>query len=195
MTQYIRVYGGYAAIISSIALLGVIAVPFVSWFARRHRRPLATVVTGLMWLLCLICTLTVIVITLAPTAATGRTMDLVPFSTIVQMVTQPTCTTWLQLLGNVLLLSWIGLIVPVLSGRADVKALTIAGAAVSIAIELLQWFVADGRATTFDDVMLNTIGVWIGAWVGVRKAAPRLRSFVTGVQPGRRPEASVSQLA
>lgn len=185
MVQYARIYGGYAVLVAAAMLLCFIVILVFTAMARRRGRAAIVFVRGLLWLFAIACAATVVVITLLPTASRGRTLDLVPLRTVAQMIATPTSTTPLQLFGNVALLSWLGFCLPLLFKRLDsIRTVTIIGIVVSVLIETTQWVTGNGRAATLDDVILNSIGVWLGAWLGVRKAAPRLRALERA-QPGR----------
>lgn len=177
MVQYVRMYGGLAVLLGGVALIAVIAVLVgAALAARRGRSFRLTAVRGVLWVLAGACACATAALTLVPMAGSGRSIHLVPFETSIEMLRHPNPTTFLQFAGNVLLLSWIGLLLPALIDRAtSVATITAIGAATSMAIEALQYVTNSGRATTVDDVILNTVGVFIGAAIGVRWAAPRLR--------------------
>ncbi len=185
MVQYIRIYGGFAVLLALIALVAALtAVVAAVVAARRGRRFSTTTVRSVAWILATTCAAAVYVLTLFPMLARGRVVDLVPFSTFAALG-DPTATTLVQLLGNVLLLSWIGILMPALARRPwaswEVVLLSIG---ISVGIEVLQYVSNSGRATTIDDVLLNTLGAYIGAKIGIKAVAPRLRRL-EDEQPGR----------
>jgi glycopeptide antibiotics resistance protein len=117
MVQYIRIYGGLAVLLALIALVAAtIAVVAAVIAARRGWRFSTTTVRGVAWVLAVTCAAAVYVLTLFPMAARGSVVNLVPFSTFAAL-TDPTATTLVQLVGNVLLLSWIGILMPALARR------------------------------------------------------------------------------
>lgn len=186
MVQYARMYGGLAIVIGALALSAILIVALAgAWASRGGRRPSFSPLRGALWVLAATCACATYVITLFPFNGWGSEISLMPFATLVQMVSDPTATTVLQLLGNVLLLSWVGLLLPALAARAQsIAMITLAGAGISVLIETLQYVTSSGRVTTVDDVILNTVGVLVGALIGVGKVAPRVRRLADG-QPGR----------
>ncbi|VTR77172.1 VanZ family protein [Cellulomonas hominis] len=185
MVQYIRIYGGFAVLLALIALVAAtIAVVAAVIAARRGRRFSTTTVRGVAWVLASTCAAAVYVLTLFPMLARGRVVDLVPFSTFAALA-DPTATTLVQLTGNALLLSWIGILMPALARRPwpSWKVVLLA-AGISVGIEVLQYVSNSGRASTIDDVLLNTLGAYAGAKIGLKTVTPRLRRLQDG-QPGR----------
>ncbi|MBO0898560.1 VanZ family protein [Cellulomonas sp. zg-ZUI22] len=104
----------------------------------------------------------------------GRAVDLVPLRSA--LAAGVSSTTWAQVAGNLALLSWLGLLLPVVSCRlATVPRTTAVVAATSAAVEAAQYVLGLGRYSTVDDVLLNTLGGAVAAVVGVHLLAPRLR--------------------
>jgi hypothetical protein len=81
-----------------------------------------------------------------------------------------------QIGGNLVLLAPLGILLPVLITRLrNVVMVTIAGALVSLAIELAQGSLIAGRAFDADDVILNTAGVGLTYLIVGRRIARLVR--------------------
>lgn len=69
-----------------------------------------------------------------------------------------------QLLGNIALFVPFGWLVPMLwQGLRSFWTIVILAAATSLAIEVSQWLFIFGRQSSIDDVILNTVGAFVGA--------------------------------
>ena len=90
----------------------------------------------------------------------------VPFTDIVRLLTKPESGAYedlSQLLGNVVLFVPLGWLLPAIWLRLrSVSSVIAIGAVISLAIEVSQLFI-DGRWTSIDDVLLNSLGAAIGA--------------------------------
>ena len=79
-----------------------------------------------------------------------------------------------QLLGNIALFVPFGWLVPMLWPRLrSFWTIVLLAAVTSLAIEVAQWLFIDGRQSSVDDVILNTVGALVGA---VMFFAPRNES-------------------
>lgn len=91
-------------------------------------------------------------------------LELIPFADIVKVLRDPGSPglgVAANLLGNVVLLAPLGFLLPLFwayfrSGRRTV----LCGLALSVSIEVIQ--LVSGGVTSVDDVLLNTLGVWLG---------------------------------
>lgn len=186
MVQYVRMYGALAVVVASAAFgFAIIGIVVAAVRARKGQRFSPTVARVAAWVVGVACGVGTLVVTLLPTRAGGHFLGLIPGQTLVDMVANPTSTTIPQIVGNVLLLSWLGVVVPVLSTRPlTVRRVVLVGCLASVAIEALQYVTFSGRASTIDDVILNTAGVLIFSLIGVRRVAPWLRRLESA-QPGR----------
>lgn len=120
----------------------------------------------------------------------GRAVDLVPLRAALAAGMTPTTPT--QIAGNLALLLWLGLLLPVVSSRcATVGRTTLVVAATTVAIETGQYVLALGRYSTIDDVLLNTLGGAVGAVVGVHVLRPWVRRYADAPTAAARPTASV----
>ena len=69
-----------------------------------------------------------------------------------------------EVVGNILLFIPLGYLLPAaLRPLRRINATVLAGLAITISIELLQWLLIEGRSPSIDDVIYNTIGTGIGA--------------------------------
>lgn len=100
-------------------------------------------------------------------------VNFLPFHTIFDYAFQTngqvsnwTAVSLLNLVGNVLLFSPIGFVLPLLwkSWRSVQKIFWI-GLGTTCLIEFLQYFI--GRSSDIDDIILNTLGVLVGYWLFV----------------------------
>lgn len=129
----------------------------------------------------------VLTITLVPlgAASPGR---YVSFDAVGDLALQfndfPSQTAVLQFAINVFLLSWLGVLLPLVSSRIGVIAATVACTGAAILIETLQYVLDTGRSATLADLILNAAGGLIGAVVSVHLLRPRLLGWLA---QGRRP--------
>lgn len=103
---------------------------------------------------------------------TGEIMylQLIPFKSIYAMLEK--CFWFRQIMGNVVLLLPLPIFIGVLQLQKDRTCYQLAciGIGTSIAIELFQYIVNQitrfpNRVTDIDDIILNSVGVWIGALI------------------------------
>ena len=95
-------------------------------------------------------------------------VNLIPFHTISQyfFTTNVNVDNWgglslVNIVGNMLVFSPIGIFVPILWSRmSSFSKILFLGLGITCFIELIQLFI--GRSTDIDDVILNVIGVLIG---------------------------------
>lgn len=98
--------------------------------------------------------------------------------------------SWINLLSNILFYMPFGFLATTALRRAEIKpistavGITIAGAALSVLMELTQMHVA-GRLSTFADIYPNTAGAGFGACLGVaaRLWAIRPRGGIASIAP------------
>jgi VanZ like family len=70
----------------------------------------------------------------------------------------------LDVINNILL--FIPMAVGLRLAGFSVRAVALTGAALSLSIELLQWTVVTGRDASLSDVLTNSLGSWLGAFLG-----------------------------
>ncbi|MGW6128883.1 VanZ family protein [Cellulomonas sp. NPDC055163] len=79
-----------------------------------------------------------------------------------------------ELAINFLLLSWIGLLLPVLSRSITLPKLIALVIVASLSIEILQYAAPTGRIASAGDVLLNVTGGILASILGVIKLRPKL---------------------
>ena len=108
-----------------------------------------------------------------------RSVNLIPFASIADYVggsAEARRFAFANLAGNILVFVPLGAYVAFLRRRARIWSNVLIVAAVSVAVEVIQWAAAVGTSDV-DDVILNTLGGLIGVLV------------VVGLRRGLRPEA------
>lgn len=152
-----------------------LAVRALAWVRRRlgqaprRARRTATLEVGLAYG-------TAIPIWLTMLPGGNREISLVPFR---DMATMPPY----EIVGNLLLLSAVGFLVPLRFRRlASVPRTALVAMAVSGAIETCQYLLPVGRVASVDDVILNTVGAaaaalvsrpwWASSRGGITRPAP-----------------------
>ncbi len=102
-------------------------------------------------------------VTLFPIGLGQLEPNLVPFAGIVGAFEDGGIAfgMW-QLIGNMLLLAPLGFLLPSAAPRVQIGRVIGLAFALSCAIELAQWLMANGRMADIDDVWLNTIGAVVG---------------------------------
>jgi glycopeptide antibiotics resistance protein len=103
--------------------------------------------------------------------------NLIPFKSIKESLSHSYYLVPLRnILGNVLLLLPLGLLLPLLSDKiSNIKDILIKGMLVSITLEFLQ-FSAPWRVANIDNVLLHTIGVFLGFYM-YKILSSHLRKF------------------
>lgn len=177
MQHYLRAFEDRIALLAAVAAVAVLVLTLVG--ARSVRRGgtwrafLAHVGPGVAFA---VLALGTGLATLTPLGrGEGSTVDLTPLRAALAAGVTATAPT--QVIANVALLSWLGLLLPVLAPRLrTVGRTTLVVAATSAGIETTQYALHLGRYSTVDDVLLNTLGGALGALIGVRVLAPWLQA-------------------
>ncbi|KIA65122.1 VanZ family protein [Nocardia vulneris] len=157
-------WGG--VVLTAVAALPVAGV-LAWWLARWRGRRAAVCEVGLVvgtapWLWMI----------LTP-KGTGRSVNLVPLRDLAEQLTDDRVIE--QFGGNLLVCAALGLLLPVRwawFGRW--YRLLLAGAAVSLAVEVLQFALAIGRHCSVDDVLLNAAGAGLAGLLSRRWWAARV---------------------
>ncbi|AFU02230.1 VanZ family protein [Nocardia brasiliensis] len=111
---------------------------------------------------------------------TGRSVNLVPLRDLADQLTDDRVVE--QFGGNLLVCAALGLLLPVRwawFGRW--YRILLAGAAMSLAVEVLQFALAIGRHSSVDDVLLNAAGAGLAGLLSRRWWASRLPDTVTAL--------------
>ncbi|MEW2502011.1 VanZ family protein [Amycolatopsis sp. NPDC047767] len=92
----------------------------------------------------------------------GSTLDLVPGADLTAALSDDG-SLW-QVVGNLLLLSPLGALVPLRLRRLrSLSRIALTALSASVLVEATQFLIQSGRVTSTDDVLLNTIGATLGA--------------------------------
>lgn len=150
-------------VILGLTLLVVIALTAI---LTKSRPRLARVVSRIFLAGTLV---VIVVVTLHPNisrrSSTGNHVNLVPLEGLWQQVNNlDPMIGAVNILGNVALFVPLGLFVFLALDGGSVLRATACGVLLSVTIETLQLFT--GRAADIDDVLLNTLGALVGAWLG-----------------------------
>ena len=174
LTQYEQLFGAQAIVIAigaGLALVAAIAVATLSLPtgpARRHRRRLAALAVASVGA----ALLTAFV---ALTPRYGPDITRVFELNVLGEYARPGgagYTTSSQVLGNLLMLTWIGLLLPGLFPRLTYRSTVPLTFAVSAVIEACQYAFATGRIASTQDLALNTLGGVVAAVIGVKVIRP-----------------------
>lgn len=68
-----------------------------------------------------------------------------------------------QMVGNLLLLLWLGFLLPIAFESVKPWMAVVISGLVSIGIETVQYVIAVGRVSSLSDVFFNTVGAAVGA--------------------------------
>ncbi|MET3807673.1 glycopeptide antibiotics resistance protein [Nakamurella sp. UYEF19] len=91
----------------------------------------------------------------------ARFLDLQLLSTLRSSLTNRIMFT--QMVGNLLLLVWLGFLLPIAFEKVRPWMAVVISGLVSIAIETVQYVIAVGRVSSVSDVAFNTVGAAVGA--------------------------------
>ena len=163
-----------------LAPITVIAVPFalfawrlLTWWRSRFRPAWAAATTAGLDVGIVLVALEILALTMMPIGS-GSSLHLMPGSDILSEFAADG-SLW-QIAGNLVLLAPLGLLVPLrLPALRSIPRMTVVAFALSVGIELLQYLLHNGRVTSTDDVLLNTLGAAAGATLTcgwVRRPAP-----------------------
>jgi len=150
--------------------VSAIALPYalLGWplLAARRRRRLparyATATAGVDSAALLVAFLVFYLVIMPVGGSGGSTLDLVPGADITAAFGDDG-SLW-QVIGNVLLLSPLGALLPLRMRRLRTLArVALAALAASLLVEGTQYLIHTGRVTSTDDVLLNTAGATLGA--------------------------------
>jgi hypothetical protein len=150
--------------------VSAIALPYalLGWplLAARRRRRLparyATATAGVDSAALFVAFLVLCLVIMPVGGSGGSTLDLVPGADITAAFGD-NGSLW-QVIGNVLLLSPLGALLPLRMRRLRTLArVALAALAASLLVEGTQYLIHTGRVTSTDDVLLNTAGATLGA--------------------------------
>lgn len=169
MGELLRAFGGMIP-------LTIIAIPYalLGWpllaahRRRRHADPFSASATAAVDMtLALACFLVLCLVTMPVTGAQGSRLNLEP-GTDLRLALTDSANLW-QALGNVLMLSPLGALLPLRSRRLrSLSRIALGALAVSVLVEGTQYLIQAGRVTSADDILLNTVGAVVGAALSKR---------------------------
>ncbi len=110
----------------------------------------------------------------------GRNYNLIPLRSIyrISVFSGNWHDPFKILIGNIILFIPLGFLLPLLLARMrSIGKVVFAGFLVSLAIELTQ-FTFTQRVADIDDLLLNTLGTLLGAWLAFLMLALRRRVFL-----------------
>lgn len=181
MTQLWRNFGPLLAI-GAVAALPLVALCFtLAWRRHGFARDRAVIVrAGIDGLLALWALSLVLVTqtTVAPGVA-SRPLQITPFKGLSSLITDS--VSWevpvAQIGGLVLLFLPLGILLALRFGWG-VGRTVLAGTAIAVMAEALQWLLGAGRVASTDDVLVAAIGTLLGAalvaaWRAVRGSLPQ----------------------
>ncbi|HWD02200.1 MAG TPA: VanZ family protein [Amycolatopsis sp.] len=164
MGALLRAFWGIIPITAIVVPYALLSWPLLT--VRRRRRELSlahasataavdlTAVTVGVLVLCLV--------TMPVGDSHGSTLDLVPGADLSAAFSDDG-SLW-QVIGNVLLLSPLGALIPLrLDKLRSLARVAAAALAASVLVEATQFVIHTGRVTSTDDVLLNTLGATLGA--------------------------------
>jgi glycopeptide antibiotics resistance protein len=109
----------------------------------------------------------VLLVTQIPTGRAPMEPNLVPLAGILSTFRDGGAAFGIgQLIGNLILLAPLGVLLPLAHPRVRPVPVVAVALALSCAIELAQWLMANGRMADIDDVWLNTLGAAAGMGLG-----------------------------
>lgn len=120
-------------------------------------------------------TLGVIVVTLYPTMYSPdidleipRVVNLIPFNGIYDIIFHSVdiAVPLVNIGGNIVLFIPFGLLLSFLLKRKPLIKITFLGFLLSLLIEVIQYIYPTGRISDVNDLIFNTFGAFIGAWIG-----------------------------
>ncbi|MFD0657496.1 VanZ family protein [Thermocatellispora tengchongensis] len=130
--------------------------------ARGHRAPLRTATADVIMVVGTVPWLWMI---LTPRPGPGG-VSVVPFQDLALLADAPLHTVFVQVGGNLLVFAALGALLPVRSARfASFAAVSAAGIAGSFTVEALQYALRLGRVSSFDDILLNWVGIALAAGI------------------------------
>lgn len=184
MTQAWRAYGDFvllAVLGACVATVVVVAIRYL--VTRKVDVKVALLDAALIMNLAALAALTLqpsrsaLSRTTDPQAAVQRAFDLVPFDELV------TSQTWLEMSAQAIVFAPLGyLLVRRLGTSGPLRVVGVV--LVPLAIEILQALLPVGRSFTTQDVIVGTVGIAAGAWLGSRHRASATAD-VPAAQPGR----------
>jgi len=172
-TQYERLYGNQAILIAIIGGLGLVVAIVAATLSsspgpsRRRRQRLACLAV-----FSAAGALLTAVVALTPGSLVGRALELNILGAFARSGGSNGYSVYSQMVGNVLMLTWVGLFLPALFRRLTFGSTVLQTFALSVGIEVSQYVFALGRVASVQDLALNVIGGIGAAALGVYVVRP-----------------------
>lgn len=164
--QYLSHYGvqlGLVALLGFVVGLVTVAVVLVRRDAGPSRRRAVARALGVEILAAGALGVAIVSFSLGFGSSPGPTLELNPFA----WPGIGGATFFSEILGNFLLLSWLGFALPLVFTQSRWVRSTAAVAIAALLIETFQYAFDLGRVASTQDFLLNTLGGAVGAFVGV----------------------------
>lgn len=160
VTQLLRSYGELLL----VALVGVPVSVIVWWFLAQWR--------GDRWrsagdVAIVVTLLPVVYLVLVPTYGAPSQVSLVPgadLASAFEQVQKGSLSGLMQVVVNIALLAPLGAVVPLrVRPMRSLSRVVVAACVLAVSVEAAQYLLDNGRITSTDDVLLNTLGAALGA--------------------------------
>ncbi|MFC3453608.1 VanZ family protein [Amycolatopsis speibonae] len=169
MGELLRAFGAMIPLTITAIPYALLGWPLLAAHRRRRQadRFTASATAAVDMTLALACFLVLCLVTMPVTGAQGSSLNLEP-GTDLRLALSDGANLW-QVLGNVLMLSPLGALLPLRSRRLrSLGRIALAALAVSVLVEGTQYLIQAGRVTSTDDILLNTLGAVAGAALSKR---------------------------
>ncbi|MGP4069996.1 VanZ family protein [Halobacillus sp. B29] len=150
-------------------LISVIAVSIGAYFVSKQKK--VSFRRVMIEALFLLSVLGILFITIFPASYTSqRVLNVIPFVGMYNILFHSVdITVPIRIVGlNILLFTPFGFFLAVKSASLNKKFMgrvVLAGAMLSLFVEVIQFIFPMGRSADIDDVILNTVGAWFGALI------------------------------
>ncbi|MER7863148.1 VanZ family protein [Amycolatopsis japonica] len=170
MGELLRAFGVMIPLTITAIPYALLGWPLLAAHRRRRRRAdlfSASATAAVDMTLVLTCFLVLCLVTMPVTGAQSSRLNLEP-GTDLRLALNDGANLW-QALGNVLMLSPLGALLPLRFRRLrSLGRIALGALAVSVLVEGTQYLIQAGRVTSADDILLNTLGAVAGAAVSKR---------------------------
>ncbi|WP_409496498.1 VanZ family protein [Amycolatopsis sp. cmx-11-12] len=169
MGELLRAFGAMIPLTITAIPYALLGWPLLAAHRRRRQadRFSASATAAVDMTLVLTCFLVLCLVTMPVTGGQGSRLNLEP-GTDLRLALSDGANLW-QVLGNVLMLSPLGALLPLRSRRLrSLGRIALGALAVSVLVEGTQYLIQAGRVTSADDILLNTLGAVAGAALSKR---------------------------
>lgn len=169
MSELLRAFGAMIPLTITAIPYALLGWPLLAAHRRRRRadRFSASATAAVDVTLGLVCFMVFCLVTMPVAGAHSSRLRLEP-GTDLRLALSDSANLW-QALGNVLMLSPLGALLPLRSRRLrSLGRIALGALAMSVLVEGTQYLIQAGRVTSADDILLNTLGAVIGAALSKR---------------------------